>query len=158
MPEIVLIIIEDAFWASIAAVGFAILFRVPQQALAPAASCGALGYAGRTLLMYYGMQIAPATLIGATLVGFVGLFYARQLHLPSIVFTVSGAIPMVPGVFAFRTMLFILQVTTASGNAEIQDALLQASQNGIITGLVLAALAIGIASPSLLFDRHRPVI
>ena len=158
MPDIVLIIIQDAFWASIAAVGFAMLFRVPNKALAPAASCGALGHALRTLLMEYGMQITPATLIGATLVGFIGMFYARQLRLPSIVFTVSGAIPMVPGVFAFRTMLYILRVTTAPDDAKIQEALLQASQNGIITGLVLAALAVGIASPSLLFDRHRPVV
>lgn len=158
MPEILLIIIEDAFWASIAAVGFAMLFRVPHQALAPAASCGALGHAMRALLMYYGMQIVPATLIGATCVGFLGSYYARRLQLPSIVFTVSGAIPMVPGVFAFQTMLYILRVTTAADNAEIQDALLQASQNGIITGMVLAALAIGIASPTLLFNRQRPVV
>ena len=158
MPEIIRIVLEDAVWASIAALGFAMLFRVPQQALAPAAICGALGHAGRTLLMYYGMQITPATLIGASLVGFLGWLYAKKLQLPSIVFTVSGAIPMVPGVFAFRTMLYILQVTTATNNVEIQEALLQASQNGIITGMVLAALAIGIASPSLLFDRHRPVV
>ncbi len=158
MPEIVLLVLKDAFWASIAAVGFAMLFRVPHQALAPAASCGAIGHAMRTLLMHYGMQIAPATLIGATCVGFVGFYYARQFQLPSIVFTVSGAIPMVPGVFAFRTMLYLLRVTTAANNAEIQDALLQASQNGIITGMVLAALAIGIASPSLLFNRQRPVV
>lgn len=158
MPEIVRIVIEDAFWASIAALGFAMLFRVPQRALAQAASCGAVGHAIRTLLMHYGMQIAPATLIGAMCVGFLGLFYARQLRLPSIVFTVSGAIPLVPGVFAFRTMLFILQVTTAQNDVEIQTALHQASQNGIITGMVLAALSIGIASPSLLFERHRPVV
>src|SRR5690606_12267087 len=94
--------LQDGFWAGLAALGFAILFNVPPHALIACVACGAVGHAIRYLLITYTeFNIVPATLVGATAVGFMGLFFAYHYKMPSAVFTVSGAIPMVPGVFAF---------------------------------------------------------
>ncbi|MCB9009094.1 MAG: threonine/serine exporter family protein [Ardenticatenaceae bacterium] len=40
-----------------------------------------------------------------------GLFFARKFQSPTAIFTVPAVIPMVPGTFAFRTMLGILEIT-----------------------------------------------
>ncbi len=149
---------KDALWSGVAATGFAMLFNVPPRALFACAGCGAGGHALRTLLLEQtDMSIVAATLVGATLVGFMGLFFAYHYKIPSPVFTVSGSIPMVPGTFAYRTMIHLLQIADADTVAG-QEALVNASINGVTTGLVLGALAVGIAAPSLLFERHKPVV
>lgn len=156
--ELVQALVEDAFWSGIAAMGFAMLFNVPQRVLIACMAAGAAGHAVRTLMMeYFGMTIAPATLAGATVVGFMGYFFAHYYEVPSAVFTVSGAIPMVPGVFAYRTMIYAIRITSTD-TAIAQQSLLDASVNGITTALILAGIAVGIAAPSLLFERHRPVV
>ena len=146
MVDFIWMLVQDGVWSALAALGFAMLFNVPRHVLLACMVTGALGHALRTALMEGEMTIIPATLIGATAMGFIGLFYARHYRMPALVFTVSGAVTLVPGVFAFRTMIYLLRVTTAPDNATTQEALVQAAQNGITTGFVLAALAVGFSA------------
>ena len=153
----IMTLLTDALWSAIAALGFAILFNTPRRILWACALMGAIGHASRTLLMNQGLSIELATLIGATAVGFIGAFMAHRLHMPVIVFTIPAAIPLVPGVFAFRTMIGILQLADQA----LPDhtlILTEAVTNGIKTGLILAAIAAGIAAPKLLFQRRKPVV
>lgn len=151
---------EDAIWAGVAALGFAMLFNVPPRGLWGAVLCGAMGHAVRYLLVVYGSlqlsSIEVATLWGATAVGFLGYLLARWLKMPSSIFSVSGVIPMIPGTFAFGTMIAILRLAVGDGEASL--LLVEASVNAIKTGLLVSALAVGIALPSLLFQRRRPIV
>lgn len=153
-----MLIIEDAFWSSIAALGFAMMFNVPRRTLWACVICGAAGHAVRTVFMdYFDITIIFATLIGATVVGFLGAYFASRLHAPAMIFTVPGAIPMVPGVFAYQTMLGLLKIADmpADSGAEI---LMTTSTNAINTGLILVMLAAGIIAPELLFQNRKPVV
>jgi uncharacterized membrane protein YjjB (DUF3815 family) len=153
----VVTLLGDAFWSAIAAVGFAILFNVPRRALPGCAFAAALGHALRTWVMQLGLPIEPATLLAATMIGFLGDYLARRLESPTAIFTVPAVIPMVPGTFAFRTMLGILEITTM-GVFGSTPVLVEASLNAVKTGLILAALAGGIIAPRLLFRRNTPVV
>jgi len=156
----------DAFWAAVAAFGFAVLFNVPYRTLIGCAACGALGHASRTFLINSGLpgvdHIITATLIGATVVGILGFLLARRYLMPTIIFTVSGVIPMFPGIFAYRAMLDILQITGIIniGTTGPVDLILlnEVIPNLLITAFMLAALALGIAAPTLLFRRRKPVV
>jgi uncharacterized membrane protein YjjB (DUF3815 family) len=159
-------LLADAFWAAVAAIGFAILFNVPTRTLIGCAACGALGHASRTFLVHSGWpglnHIVTATLIGATAVGTLGFLLARYHKLPTVIFTVSGVIPMFPGIFAYRTMLDILQITGiinigAMGSIDLV-VMGELIPNLLTTAFMLAALALGIAAPTLLFRRRRPVV
>lgn len=154
MTDLVWTILVDAFWSAVAAVGFAMLFNVPRRSLIACALTGATGHAIRALLMHFGMNIIPATLAGATVLGFVAEYCSHRWSAPALVFTVTGAIPMVPGAFAYRAMLAAIRMTTADA-ATGMSILVDAGINFITTGLILAALAFGIAMPQLLFRRHR---
>ena len=151
------LLLADAFWSAIAALGFAILFNSPRRILWTYAFMAAIGHTLRTILMIQGLSIELATLIGATAIGFMGAIMAQRLHMPVTVFVIPSAIPLVPGAFAFRTMIGILQLTNQS---LLDDALIltEATNNGIKTALILAALAAGIAAPKLLFQRRKPVV
>lgn len=159
--EILLFVLRDAFWSAIAAMGFAILFNVPRRTLPACALSGAVGHGLRAALIAgLGMPIEAATLLAATAVGFMGELFARHYRMPRLVFVVPGVIPMVPGVFAYRTMLGIFEVTGVANLSGIAGAevLLQTAVYAIRTGLILAGLAFGIIAPNLLFRRQQPVI
>ena len=70
------------------------------------------------------------------------------LHTPSLVLVVPAVIPLVPGVLIYR-MLFALinirQITT--------DELLSAIQSGVDAVLIIMAIAIGAAAPSIFASR-----
>ena len=150
-------LLGDAFWSAVAALGFAVLFNVPRRTLPGCALGGAVGHALRTWLTEQGLTIELATLASAAVVGFLGEYFARHWQAPVPVFTVPGAIPMVPGSYAFRAMLGLIQITNLSvfGGTPV---LVEASVNAMKTALILAAIAGGIAAPSLLFQRYRPVV
>lgn len=151
-------IFEDAIFSGIAALGFALLFNVPRRALLYCVLAGAVGHAMRTLMMeQFLWSITASTLVGATTVGFMAKYCAYHLEIPSLVFGISGAIPMVPGVFAFQTMLAVLQLPNATDET-ILTILTQVAVNASTTGFILAAIALGIAMPNLMFLRHKPVV
>ena len=151
------LLLQNTFWAGIVALGIAILFNVPVRTLFACALSGAVAFAVRTGLMQVGLVgLEAATLAGATVVGFLGVVFGRRWHAPAPVFVVPGVIPLVPGALAFNTMIDILILTT--GASSVSETLLaETIVNSTKTALIVCAIAGGIAAPSLLLHRHRPV-
>ena len=75
-------LLDDMFFAAIPAVGFALLFNVPAKALKYCAMLGALGHVTRTLLLHWDMPIIFATLVGAALIGFIGVHLSHRYLAP----------------------------------------------------------------------------
>ena len=149
--------LEKAFWAGIAALGFAVLFNVPRRTLLACALCGSFAYAVRAALVEFEvLSFEAATLVAATAVSFLGTAFGRFWHAPALVFIIPGVIPMVPGALAFRTMISLIVLTTDHIPAD-QATLMAVAVNGIKTILITGALAGGVAVPSLLLRRHRPM-
>lgn len=159
MMDILSLLLQDAFWSALAAMGFALLFNVPRRTIPHCMIAGALGHAIRTLFItQFGFSIEFATLIGAVVIGFWAKNRAYRMKAPSMIFGITGVIPMVPGVFAYQTMIGLLELTLLP-NLDAAPALLaEVAVNGIRTGLILGALALGIASPMLIFNRKKPVV
>lgn len=152
------LIAQDAFWSGIAATGFAILFNVPRRALIYCALIGAVGHAARTIAMeQFGVGIAIATLIGALIVGFLSKWLARRLQIPSMIFGISAAIPMVPGVFAYQAMIGLLELVNLEAD-QTQSVLVEIATNSVRTGAILGALGLGITAPTFLLEREKPIV
>jgi uncharacterized membrane protein YjjB (DUF3815 family) len=150
------LLVQNAFWAGIAALGFAVLFNVPVRTLFACAVCGAIAYATRTLLATSaGLSMEAATLAGATLVGFAAVLFSRPLHVPAPVLVMPGVIPLIPGALAFRTMIDLLNLSAAPAADETLVAI--AAVNSFKTALIIGAIAAGVAIPSLIFRRRRPM-
>jgi uncharacterized membrane protein YjjB (DUF3815 family) len=151
------LLLQNMLWAGVAAFGFAVLFNVPIRTLLACVLSGTIAYAVRTTLVESGLLTTEAaTLIAASAVSFLGVIFGRLWRAPALVFVVPGVIPMVPGALAFRTMIDILMLTTDT--IKDNDVLLTAvAVNSIKTLLIVGALAGGVAVPSLLLRRHRPM-
>lgn len=150
----------DAFFSAVAALGFAMLFNVPRRMLWACVLAGAVGHAARTTLQIgIGWGIAPATFIGAAVVGLLSEYWARRFNAPAMLFAISGSIPLVPGVAAYRAMLAAINLTGVDpAAADATGLLAEMLINFIVTGLVLAAIALGTTLPILLFRRRKPVV
>lgn len=150
-----LALLHDMLFAAIPAVGFGLVFNVPVKALKYCALCGALGHGSRFLLLHFGVSIEWATFGAATLVGMMGVYWSQRLLAHPKVFTVAAIIPMVPGVFAFKAMIALVEINSLGYSEALWATLMN---NAIKSLFIIAALAIGLALPGLLFYRRKSVV
>mgnify|MGYP000960528829 CR=1 FL=1 len=155
MKELVSLALWDAFWSAIPAVGFAMLFSVPPRFLKYCAVVGALAHSMRAVLMHYGLPIEWATLAASSFVSLVFVYLSRRLLAPRPVFTVACIIPMIPGKFAFNTIIAVLSMNSEGVSGHLINA---AIENGLKTLFILMALSFGLAIPPLIIYRNRPIV
>ncbi len=136
-------ILGQAFLAFVATAGFAVLFNVPRRALAACSLIGVAGFLARDAALRLGMSPIGATFIGAVTVGLLGELCAVAFHMPSTVFTVTGFIPLLPGVAATRAMVALLSGDYTVSAPHALEAILKAGAIAAgIGGLGAAARAI----------------
>ena len=150
-----ILFITDAWFAWIPAVGFAMVFNVPRKMLIFCAAGGALTHSFRFLLLHFGIPIEWATFIASANMGFLGLYCSRKHLIPRPVFTVASVIPMIPGSYAFTAMIGLVEINTSGYSLELMQVVME---NGLRTLFILTALSFGLAIPSILIYRGRPIV
>jgi uncharacterized membrane protein YjjB (DUF3815 family) len=143
-------LLEKGFWAGFAALGFAILFNVPQRTLMMIWAMGALGGLTKFLLLDLQVSIVLASLAGASLIGVLSVYAAHNKQAPPLVFSTPSVIPMVPGAFAYRMMLGCMELAGKSVNSDTYlKTLAETTNNGLKAFFILIALSAGVAIPML---------
>jgi len=154
--ELAVLLIEKGSWAALATLGFAVLFNVPKYALPYCALIGALGYSLRTALISGGGSgIVFATLCAALLVGVLATILARRFGVSATLFAVGPAIPLVPGIYAYKAVMGLVMVANSPGLEYEGQLLLAAFDNGIKAMLTILFLSLGIALPGLVWSSFR---
>lgn len=154
--SLLLTLLNDAFFSAIPAVGFAMVFNVPKRYLPYCALAGALGHSARTLMLHFGIPIEWATFVAAGVVGMITIGFAKRHLAPPLMYAVAAIIPMIPGTYAFNTVIALVQLTAQS---QVSPELTgQVISNGLKTVFILGALSVGLAMPSLLYFRTRPIV
>ena len=153
--ELIKLLLIDAWFAWIPAVGFAMIFNVPKKMLIYCAIGGAFAHSFRTLLMHFGLQIEWATFIASGTMGFLGLYWSRKHLIPRPVFTVASIIPMIPGSYGFLTIIGIMRIHRQGYSEALMSTV---ASNGLSTLFILVALSFGLALPSILIYRGRAIV
>lgn len=137
-------LLQQGFWAFVATLGFAVLFNVPSRMLLVCGLTGAAGHLCRRLLLEQGVHPVTAAFCGALVVGLIGYSQARLFRLPRLIFTVTGIIPMVPGVLAYETVVYFMRDDILTGvESAVQAALICGA---IGAGLMTARLSLNMGS------------
>lgn len=137
-----------AFWCGVAALGFGVLFNAPPRTLFAIWTGGFL--AG--FIKFASLQAIPGSgvilcsFIAAVTVGFASIPVAHSRHVPPLIFAIPSVIPLMPGVFAYRTMLGVMKLTGNIG-IEYSQVLSETVHSGVITLFVIIALSLGVAVP-----------
>jgi uncharacterized membrane protein YjjB (DUF3815 family) len=138
------------FWSGFAALGFAILFNVPQRTLVIIWMLGAIGGFVKFLVMGLDVNIAIASLAGASLIGVLSVYAAHNKQAPPLVFSIPAVIPMVPGAFAYRMMLGCMELAGKPADSQTYlDTLAQTANNGLKAFFILVAISAGVSIPML---------
>ena len=147
----------DGLFAAVAAVGFAIISNPPRKTLLISAILAAIGHSSRYLLMnlpFFETNIASASFVAALLIGCLALPFAHWVRVPVEVFTFPSLLPMIPGVFAYRSIQSLTKFLGSSNSADSQQYINLFFYNGLTTVFVLAALVVGIAIPFFIFRKQ----
>lgn len=149
----ILNVLRDFSIAFIVGYGWAILFGAPKRLLWVAGLLGGMGHCVRFILIELDFGLITATLAGSVLVGLIGIFAAHRVDSPPVVFTMPACITMIPGMFAYRTMLAGIKVTDLPTVEQDPHILIEAAHNLMLTMSLLFTLAIGICIGALLFRK-----
>lgn len=151
-------IVLDFVLAALTAAGFAVLFSVPRRLLLACALLGGAAHALRAALnLTFDLPQEWSTLVASTVIGIVAVLLARRLRSPALIFAIAASIPLIPGIPAYTAMVNFLQASTQPSLELAQVHLNTALLSLLKTTLILGSIAIGVAVPSLVMFRHKPI-
>lgn len=149
-------VIADAIGAAIAAIGFAVISNPPRRAILYAALLAAVGHSIRfVLLNYAGLDLASASFVAAFSIGMLSLWAGYRIFCPATVLYIPALLPMIPGMYAYRTVFSLIKFLQSSGNDnEAIHYLLEIFKNGITASSVLFSLGVGATIPIFIFYKR----
>mgnify|MGYP001039794801 CR=1 FL=1 len=145
---------EDMFFAGLVAMGFALVFNVPQKILAACVLCGMLGHGMREICLNLDLGIVWGNLIASTLVGLMTVYFSRRYQAPSAAIAFGAVVGMIPGVFIFRSISGLTQILALGTETELSlliNTVVAASKAVLMT----LAIPVGLAIPRLLFFKFE---
>lgn len=116
----------------------------------------AVGHALRYCLMNYAdVDIASASLCASITIGLGSLWLGQGIHCPMTVLYIPALLPMVPGIYAYKTVFSLLMFLqslddTQQGLAYMQQFFL----NATVSFSVIIMLAAGATLPIFIFNRR----
>lgn len=154
--DFILKLLIEALFASVAAMGFAMVFNVPKTTLKYCALGGAIVYDLRTIFLSLDFGIEISTFLASAIIGIIALYWSRKYKVPRPVYTVASIIPILPGTYAFTAMVTLIDINRFGASYELIQIFIY---NGLKAVAVLIAITFGLVIPSLYFIRlNRPVI
>jgi uncharacterized membrane protein YjjP (DUF1212 family) len=140
---------QDALFAALAAGGYALFCGVPARMAWACGVCGVASHSLRTLLFHLGIDLITGTLIGALAVGLLAQVFAHRFRAPTVALAFPGVVAMVPGAYAFRAVFGTLRIAEGNASAVAETVSLLAT-----VGLMVGAIAVGVAAPALLLPAR----
>ncbi|MGV3705855.1 MAG: threonine/serine exporter family protein [Arcticibacter sp.] len=147
------ILLEKCIWLGMAAVGFAVLFNVPSRALGYIGIMGALGGILRVLMIHNEISVIVGTLFGATLIGFLSIYFAHKSHCPPPVLAIPSVIPMIPGKFAYKMMIGLIELSGDIDPVTYTHIMSETLNNCLKVMFILMSIAGGVGIPLLIARR-----
>lgn len=154
MNDIWIAILQDAFFAALAGTGFAMLSNPPLKTIFIAAFLAAFAHGFRYFLIHvYGVDIVIGTLIVSFCIGLLSIPLAHLVHSPPDVFSFPSLLPMIPGMFAYKTILGLIKLVSVTDSSASQMVLLETTHSALKATFILMSLAIGVSLPMLILGQ-----
>jgi len=140
------------FWCSLAALGFGILFNAPKKSLWMIFLVGFLGGLVKFGLMLpeVGASIVFSTFLASLTIGFTGVILGNWRRFIPMMITIPSVIPLVPGVFAYKAMLGLMELSRTP-DEDYSQIVNQTIYNGTMTLFILLAITLGVTIPLVIF-------
>ena len=148
-------VLTDGLFAAIAAIGFAVISNPPKRAISVVALLGAFGHACRFYLLHYTpLNLTISSLFAAFGIGMLSMLAARLVRCPAEVFSFPALLPMIPGMYAYKTVLALIRFMKSDDVSQSQQLIVEIFRNGLTTLFVMFALVIGVSLAMFIFYKQ----
>lgn len=155
-PDIVKATIADGLFAAAAAIGFAIISNPPRKALIICAILACVGHGVRYFLMHNTSmpldQVTASTVAGFA-IGLLAVPFAMHIHCPAECFAFPSLLPMVPGMFAYKSIRDLINIVRLPSEYT-SEYVTRFFHNSSLTILVMFGMVIGCIIPIFVFHRQ----
>lgn len=152
--ELFFLIIKDGIFAAIAAIGFSSISNPSPRVFPLCALTAAAGHITRYVLMnMYGFQLATGSMLGALVIGFLALPAAKMIKTPAECISFSALLPMVPGMYAYRTIQSLMHCLGSVSEPTFMHYLYLLRFNWMTCIVTIIAMVVGAMLPILLFQK-----
>ncbi|WP_445732301.1 threonine/serine exporter family protein [Mariniflexile sp.] len=154
MLEIILKLLEVAAWSGVAALGFGLLFNIPKGTIVTVFVLGFSAGFIKFALLKFDVNVVLATFIAVLFVAVVCVPIAHKIHHPPVVFCVPPVIPMIPGYFAYETVLSVMNFIFIEKDPSKRLILIDSIfSNGFTMFFILISITAGISLPMLVLRK-----
>ena len=154
--EIFINVIEDGLFAAIAAIGFSSISNTPHRAYLTIALLAAAGHAIRYVLTmpeFGGMHIIAASTVAAFAIGLLAVLFASRIKCPAEVCFFPALLPMIPGMYAYRTIEALLSCLYHTQEEMFGHYFYLLAYNALTCSFIIFGMVIGATVPVFLFKK-----
>ena len=154
--DILINILEDGLFAAIAAIGFSSISNTPRRAYL---TCGLIAAAGHTIRYVlttpeFGiMRIIPASALASFAIGVLAVLFAVRIKCPAEVCFFPALLPMIPGMYAYRTIEALLSCLYHTQEDAFEHYFYLLAYNGLTCSFIILSLAVGATVPVFLLKK-----
>ena len=154
MHSLFISLLQDGTFAAIAAIGFGSISNIPLRAFSACALLAAIGHATRYLLMNeFNWNIIPACFVAALCIGLLSIPTSLRWKCPPECLSAPALLPMIPGMYAYRTVQALLKCLERCDEADFQHSFYLLTSNGLTCLMIIILLVIGITIPIFMFGK-----
>lgn len=144
----ILELLQDAFFAAVAAIGFSAISNPPRRAYVYCAVIAAVGHSFRFLLMgTLHWHIVAATTAAAFLIGVLAVLLGPRSKMPPETYLYPALLPMIPGVYAYRSVAALVMCLYHSGEQTFLHYFYLFANNGLTCFFILLGMVVGATVP-----------
>lgn len=154
--DLLINIFEDGLFAAIAAIGFSSISNTPRRAYLWCGIIAAVGHAARYVLtspQICGMHIIAGSTLAALIVGFLSVIFAGRIKCPAEVCFFPALLPMIPGMYAYRTIEALAACLIHTQEAVFTHYLYLLAFNGFTCAFIITGMVIGANIPVFLLKK-----
>ena len=154
--DIFLNIFEDGFFAALAEIGFSSISNTPRRAYITCGLIAAAGHAIRYVLTLpepVGMHIIPASGVASFAIGVLAVLFASRIKCPAEVCFFPALLPMIPGMYAYRTIEALLACLYHTQEEVFGHYFYLLAYNGLTCAFIILGMVIGATIPVFLFKK-----
>lgn len=149
-------VLEDAFFGAVAGVGFASISNPPRNAYPYCAVISGTGHAVRFILMNNGAHpesLIVAGFVAALVVGFMAVGLANKAKCPPETFSFPSLLPMIPGMYAYRTVEAMVMCLSTQDEELFGHYLYLCTSNGFTCVFDILGMVLGVTMPIFILKR-----
>lgn len=149
-------ILQDAFFAAIAAIGFAAISRPPRQTFVYCALLAAIGHSLRFVIMHHNIlsiHIIPASFVAAFIVGILAVFLSPIARTPAETCLFPALLPMVPGIYAYKSFGALAKCLFGTSEQSFEHSFYLFASNGMTCFFILMGMVTGATIPIFMFKK-----